>query len=129
MFSISQIQEAHSRVKAGSDFPKYIQDLIKLGVTKYDTYVADGHGIYFGTDNYEIKSEAKYQMLIVADESDGEKFRQYLKIHQQGETDYMTFCSHSAECGIEKWTVNMVEMTCIYFDKQGTQILAETIPG
>ncbi|MEO8771990.1 MAG: DUF1398 family protein [Ferruginibacter sp.] len=129
MFTISQIKEAHSKVKSGSDFPNYIQDLIKLGLTKYDTYVSDGHGEYFGTDNYEIKSEAKYPMLIVAEESDTEKFKRYLKIHQQGQTDYMTFCNHSAECGIEKWTVNTVEMTCIYFDKQGTKILTETIPG
>lgn len=129
MFTNSQIKEAHSKVKSGSDFPNYIQDLIKLGVRKYDIFVSDGHGEYFGTDIYETKSEAKYALLTVLDESDTEKFKHYLKIHQQGKTDYMTFCKQSAECGIEKWTVNLSDMTCLYYDKQGTKILNETIPG
>jgi len=128
MFTLSQIQEAHSEVKNGSDFPKYIQDLIKLGVLNYDTYVFDGHTNYFGIDNHEIRSEAKYPILSIADLSDTKRFKHNLKIHQQGQTDYMTFCNHSAECGIEKWTVNTVEMTCVYYDKKGNKILIETIP-
>ncbi len=129
MFTISQIKEAHSKVKSGSDFPKYIQELIKLGVLTYDTYVYDGHGEYFGTNNFETKSEAKYNLLTVADKGDTEKFKQYLKIHQQGQTDYMTFCNHSAECGVQKWTVSTIEMTCTYYDKQGKEMLSEAIPG
>lgn len=129
MFTISQIKDAHSNVKSGSDFPKYIQELIKLGVKKYDIYVCDGHGEYFGTNNFETKSEAKYTLLTVAETSDTGKFKQYLKIHQEGQTDYMTFCNHSAECGVQKWTVNTTEMTCTYYDQQGKEMLMETIPG
>ena len=129
MFTISQIKDAHSNVKSGSDFPKYIQELIKLGVKKYDIYVYDGHGEYFGTNNFETKSEAKYTLLTVAETSDTGKFKQYLKIHQEGQTDYMTFCNHSAECGVQKWTVNTTEMTCTYYDQQGKEMLMETIPG
>lgn len=29
MFTITQIENAHSKVKSGADFPKYIQDLKK----------------------------------------------------------------------------------------------------
>ncbi len=38
MFTIAQIKEAHDKVKSGADFPKYIQDLINLGVIGYDTF-------------------------------------------------------------------------------------------
>ena len=34
IFELKEINEAHSKVESGADFPKYIQDLIKLGVTK-----------------------------------------------------------------------------------------------
>lgn len=128
MFTLSQIKEAHAKVKSGADFPKYIQDLIKLGVAKYDTYVGDGHAEYFGTDQHHEQSEAKYPVLPIAAKSDGDKFKLYLKIHQQGQTDYLSFCNHAAQCGVEKWTVDMAAMTCIYFDQQGKIVLSESIP-
>jgi uncharacterized protein YbcV (DUF1398 family) len=128
MFQLKDIKDAHSKVKTGADFPVYIQDLIKLGVIKYDTFVNDGHAIFFGADDYQIQSEPKYSVLIVADKSDEESFKNNLKIHQQGQTDYLTFCKHSAEAGIEKWTVEMKSMTCTYYDKSNHKMLEEKIP-
>jgi len=128
MLTIEQIKAAHSKVKSGADFPRYVRDLIELGVSSYDTYVSDGHAEYFGKDEQTLRSDAKYALLEVAPASDGEKFRHYLKIHQQGETDYPTFCRHSAETGVEKWTVDTNKMTCTYYDKAGTELLVERIP-
>ena len=51
-----------------------------------------------------------------------------LKEHQQGKTDYFTFCKSCAETGIEKWVVSLIDMTCIYYDKIGNKILVEQIP-
>ena len=128
MFQLSEIKEAHSKVRSGADFPKYIQDLIKLGVVKYDTFVADGHTLFTGENNYQVQSEPKYAALDIAKVGNAEKFKHYLKIHQQGQTDYPAFCAHSAETGVEKWTVNMDQMTCTYYDKSGIQMLEEKIP-
>ncbi|MBI3517949.1 MAG: DUF1398 domain-containing protein [Bacteroidetes bacterium] len=128
MFTIDQIKTAHSKVKSGADFPKYVQDLIALGVERYDTFVSDGHAEYVGKDNYTAKSDAKYQPLLISEKSEADTFKHNLKIHQQGQTDYMTFCKHSAEAGVEKWTVNTTDMTCIYYDKAGNIVLLETIP-
>lgn len=129
MFQLEDIKKAHSKVKNGADFPAYIQDLVKLGVTKYDTYVHDGHAVFFGNSNYQIQSEPKYSTLTIADKSDLESFKSNLKIHQQGLTDYPTFCRHSAEAGVEKWTVKMENMTCTYFDKANFTMVEEKIPG
>lgn len=129
MFIIDQIKEAHSKVKSGADYPNYVQALIKLGVTSYGTYVSDGHAEYFGKNNYSIQSGAKYPAIQVAEKSAIEKFKQYLKIHQQGETDFPTFCKHSAETGVEKWVVDTDEMTCTYYDKTGNKMLEEAIPA
>lgn len=129
MFTIEQIKNAHSKVKSGADFPKYIQDLINLGVMSYHTYVMDGHAEYFGKDNYHIKSDAKYFVLNVSEKSSIETFVNRLKAHQNGQTDYMTFCNDSAETGVEKWVVDTQKMTCTYYDLAGNAMLEEKIPG
>ena len=98
MFTLSQITAAHSKVKQGADFPNYIQDLIKIGVAKYAVYVADGHGEYFGKANFELQSPAKYAALAVANEYNLTNFKQYLKLHQQDETDYMTCLLYTSRC-------------------------------
>lgn len=126
MFTVEQIKAAHSKVKSGADFPAYIQDLKKLGVIYYETFVADGHTNYYGANNYKTTSPAKYPDLAIAESSNEEQFKSDLKVHQEGKTNYPTFCSDSAKSGIEKWAVSMDEMTCTYFDKSGTKILVET---
>lgn len=128
MFQLKEIKEAHSKVKSGADFPNYVQELINLGVKKYDTYVCDGHTLFFGDGNYQILSEPRYSKLNVANISDKERFRHYLKSHQRGQTDYPAFCNHSAETGVEKWTVDMSQMTCTYYDKANNKMLEEQIP-
>ena len=128
MFTIDQINQAHAKVKSGADFPNYIQDLIKLGVTGFETYVADGHTVYFGKDEVRIQSEATYTALKLADESDKDQFQEDLKDHQQGKTSYQTFCLDCAWSGVEKWVVDMAKMTCVYFDKSGNEMLSEAIP-
>lgn len=128
MFTIEQIKTAHSKVKSGADFPRYVQDLIQLGVVHYDNYVADGHIEYSGTGNYRIMSDGRYAPMTIPAAGNTEQFSTYLKAHQQGATDYPTFCRHSAETGVEKWTVDMAAMKCTYYDKAGNVMLEEKIP-
>jgi uncharacterized protein YbcV (DUF1398 family) len=128
MFTIEQIQAAHAKVKSGADFPNYIKELITLGVTGYETYVADGHTDYYGNDGYKKTSPSKYGMLPIAGQSNAERFKKELKEHQQGKTDYPNFCKMSADTGVEKWVLDMGKMTCTYFDKSGNEILVETVP-
>jgi uncharacterized protein YbcV (DUF1398 family) len=129
MFTINQVKEAHSKVKSGADFPNYVQDIIKLGVNSYETFVTDGHTRYQGNNHFSIQTDAKYPVLHIADQSDKLQFQQDLKAHQQGKTDYSTFCADCAKSGIEKWTVDMSAMTCTYYDKAGNEILVEIIPA
>jgi uncharacterized protein YbcV (DUF1398 family) len=128
MFSIDQIKEAHARVKSGADFPAYIQDLIQLGVTQYTTYVNDGHTEFSGNNDYQVVSPAKYETIEVAAISDVNDFKQHLKDHQQGQTNYITFCQQAAATGVEKWIVIMQKMTCTYYNKAGEPLLQEEIP-
>ena len=129
MFIIEQIQQAHSKVKSGADFPAYIRDLVQLGVVHYETFVKDGHTDYKGSNGYGTSSPIEYPQLNVAAQPDPETFKADLKAHQQGKTDYMTFCNDCAKSGIEKWVVDLAAMTCTYFDRQGREVLTENIPG
>jgi uncharacterized protein YbcV (DUF1398 family) len=129
MFTIAQIKEAHSKVKSGADFPIYIQDLIELGVKGYDIFVSDGHEEYFGADNYRVAAPQNYESITVAPLANKERFFEFLVMHQDGQTDYLTFCNHAAQCGIAKWSVNIIEMTCTYFDQSNAAILIEKIPS
>ena len=128
MFTIQQIKDAHSKVKSGADFPKYMQDIIALGVTSFETFVFDNHTNYFGKDNCKVASEGFSPTLSIADESDVEQFKLDLKAHQQGKTDYKTFLNDCAKSGVEKWIVVMDKMTCSYYDKNGNEVVVERIP-
>jgi len=128
MFTIAQISEAHSKVKSGADFPAYIKDLKQLGVTFYETFVFDGHTDFYGKENEKISSGSKYEDLAIAENSNGEQFELDLKSHQKGQTDYPTFCQDCAKSGVEKWAVDIDKHTCAYYDKEGKELLIESIP-
>lgn len=128
MFTIEQIQKAHAKVESGADFPKYIQEIKTLGVLAFETWVRDGHMDFLGTDNFQISSKPMYGNLSITDAVAKERFEHNLKAHQQGKTDFFTFCKDCAETGIEKWIARLDKMTCTYFDKAGNTIWAEQIP-
>lgn len=128
MFTLEQIKAAHSKVRSGADFPAYIRDIKKLGVTFYETFVTDGHTDYYGANDHKTTSEAGYKALTIAGTTGTKQFKEELKAHQQGKTDYITFIEMCAGAGIEKWAVCMEKMTCTYYDKAGIEILTEQIP-
>lgn len=128
MFSLDEIKLAHAKVKTGADFPNYIKDLSRLGVIAYETFVSDGHTVFFGENGFSVLSAAKYPALTISDSDNTAKFSIQLKAHQQGKTDYPTFCRDCAENGIEKWQVQMSAMTCTYYGKNAKELLKEHIP-
>lgn len=128
MFTLRQIEDAHSKVKSGADFPQYIRDLIAMGVSRYSIYVNDGHAEYVGNDGHTVLSEAEYEKLHIISDTDIIKFKEYLRAHQQGNTNYFNFCENSAEAGIYKWEIDTANKTCIYYDSFGNFVLEEKIP-
>jgi uncharacterized protein YbcV (DUF1398 family) len=129
MFTIDQIAAVHAKVKSGADFPAYVQDLIRLGVVCYDTYVSDGHTLYQGGDALTLSGPAKYPPLKIGTMADAHTFKKKLKEHQEGKSDYLSFCSQTAACGVNKWAVRMDTMTCTYYDRLENELLIEQIPG
>jgi uncharacterized protein YbcV (DUF1398 family) len=127
MFTIEQIREAFEKVKSGADFPQFVHDLKAIGVIQYDNFVSDGRAIYYGIKDFAVEGKPKYQRMEIKDIGSAEKLKHAISIHQQGQTDYLTFCKQAAEAGVEKWTTHMIEMTVTYLDKKGSQLTVEAI--
>lgn len=128
MFTIDKIKAEHRKVKSGTDFPKYIQAIKKMGVSRYTVNVADGNTEYFDQHGHSVSTGAEYDMLTIAENPDPEHFKLRLQLHQQGGTDYRSFCKDCARNGIKGWNVNLNTMTCTYLDKTGNDVLTEQIP-
>lgn len=128
MFTVKQIEEAHHKVKSGADFPQYIKEIKNFGVEKFETFVTDSHTNYFGKNDFKTSSEPQYENLYISDNYNSTEFESQLKKHQKGETDYFTFCKDCAENGVEKWVMNLIDLTCSYYDKSGRIVLVEKIP-
>lgn len=129
MFTIEEIKTAHGKMKSGADFPAYIQEIKKMGVVFYETFVTDGYTNYFDAGQNSQSTEEKYATLKISEIVDIEGFKMNLKAHQQGKTNYPTFCNDCAKSGIEKWVVDLDKMTCTYFTTSGKAVLTEQIPG
>lgn len=127
-FSIEEIQLAEQKVKTGADFPQFIAALKAMGVERNDVYVINGMAIYFGKDDHTAESAPAYETLLIAEKSSTEDLKEALRIHQHGETDYMTFCKQAAEAGVEKWVTDLNEMTVTYLDAAGNELVVERIP-
>ena len=128
MFTEKQLKDAHKKVKTGADFPYYIQEIKALGLVCYEYFVRDGHTIYYGENQHQVNSEPIYQGLDIAATSSITQLQNAIAIHQQGETDFMTFCTDLAKAGVEKWVVDTQNMCCTYFDTNGNAMVSEPIP-
>jgi len=119
MFTVAQKEQALQKVKSGADFPKYIQEIKAMGVLSFETWVKDSHTAYEGAKGYRAFSEPQYERLEITTSTNKDQFITQLKAHQQGQTDYYTFCKDCAATGIEKWIVDLNKMTCTYYNKTG----------
>jgi uncharacterized protein YbcV (DUF1398 family) len=128
MFILAQIKQAHDKVQTATDFENYIQELIELGIKGYDTLVLDGRVVYYGDTNHEVSTDKEYDELFIVPTVNKERFIEYLVHHESGQSDYYTFCQQAAQCGIAKWRIDIIEMTCTYLTTQDDPIVIEKIP-
>lgn len=129
MFTLAQIEAAHSDVESGKNFPAFAKTIKELGVQTFETYVEDGSTTYKGTDETQVTSAQQYAPLLIYGIVNPEKFVADLRNHQQGNTDFFQFCKDCADSGVFKWIVDLDAKTCTYYDCEGKSIFEEKIPG
>lgn len=128
MFTLQQMKAAHAKVKSGADFPAYVQEIKGLGLLHYDFQVKDGQTEYHGADGFQINSNPIYPEKVISVQASPATVQQIIAEHQQGKTDFLTFCQQVANAGVEKWVVHTQTMMCTYFDPSGNSMVAEPIP-
>ncbi|WP_113652784.1 DUF1398 domain-containing protein [Pedobacter namyangjuensis] len=129
MFTIEQIQSAEQKVETGADFPQLAKDLKDLGVQRFDVFVMNGMTVYYGANDNTAEGEAVYETLMIDEQSSVDDLKEALKVHQQGASDYQTFCKQAAMAGVEKWIVDLQKMTVTYLDTAGAEMVVEDIPA
>lgn len=127
MFTLQQLKAAHGKVKSGADFPRYVQEIKELGLLTYEFTVQDGSIVYYGAGQYQVKAGAIYEPLSINPGASAEALQYAITIHQQGQTDFLTFCRQAAEAGVNKWVVDTQELVCSYKDQAGNLVVAEPI--
>lgn len=129
MFTLAQIESAHSDVESGKNFPAFAKTIKELGVQTFETFVEDGSSIYKGNDGYEVSGVQQYAPILIYGIVNPEKFLADLRNHQQGNTDFFQFCKDCADSGIFKWIVDLNAKTCTYYGCEGNNIFEEKIPS
>jgi uncharacterized protein YbcV (DUF1398 family) len=127
MFTLEQINEIHNQLGNAETLAQYVKALNALEIETYDSYIEDGHSEYFGKSGHTVISPPTHEVLTIADISDKEQFLKCLDLHNQGKTSYLEMSRGLADSGVEKWTVDTMNMTMTFYDTLGNEVFAETI--
>lgn len=128
MFTIEEIQKSEAKIKSGADFPNFIQEIKAMGVVRNDIFVINGMSVYYGNDDHTVQGPPAYEDLLIEETSSIAELKEALKVHQNGATDYQTFCRQVAAAGVEKWITDLKAMTVTYLDAAGNEMVVEHIP-
>jgi uncharacterized protein YbcV (DUF1398 family) len=127
MFTLNQINSIHKNLGKQSTLVEYLKALSKIGVVSQDTFVSDGHSLYFAKDGTSIISLAVHQELLISKVSNKQEMLKFLESHNQDKIDYLEMSKGLAESGIKKWTFDTNKMTITYYALYGREVLVEKI--
>ncbi|HEI1464403.1 TPA: DUF1398 family protein [Staphylococcus aureus] len=126
-FKLSAIQQAHQQF-TGVDFPKLFKAFKDMGMTYNIVNIQDGTATYVHQSEDDIVTSSVKSNHPVAPSSNQSIVQDVLTRHQQGQTDFETFCDEMAQAAIYKWHIDIQAGTCTYIDLQEQAIISELIP-
>lgn len=127
MPTLEQVQKIHNELGHANTLGSYLQALRSIGVTKYASYVSDGHSEYYCFNGETLVSDAVHESFIVSDEVDKKSFLTTLDLSKKGKIGYVEMSKRLADSGIERWVFNTKELTISYLDKAGTVLQKESV--
>ena len=127
-FTEKEIRAAYAKTRTGADFPRLIKDLKAIGIVSYDHMLETGSNIFYNKDGQAVFLSNMGPSVPVNLHPNLELLKKYISEHQSGLTNYPTLCGQAGEAGVEKWTSDLIAMTCTYFDKSGRKMHVEAIP-
>lgn len=126
-FTLKAIQDAHNKY-TGPDFPKLFKAFKDMGMTTNIVNIQQGASTYINTEKQTITTNSVKATHTVATTSHSSNVKDILKRHQNGDTDFPTFCEEMAQAGIYKWNIDIHAGTCSYIDLNDQTIVSEQIP-
>ncbi|HDJ7819710.1 TPA: DUF1398 family protein [Staphylococcus aureus] len=126
-FTLSAIQQAHQQF-TGVDFPKLFKSFKDMGMTYNIVNIQDGTATYVHQSEDDIVTSSVKSNHPVAPRSNQSIVQEVLTRHQEGQTDFETFCDEMAQAGIYKWHIDIQVSTCTYIDLKEQAIISELIP-
>lgn len=127
MFTLQQIDDIHERLGKKTTLAEYLRALNAIGVVKYDSFITDGHSEFLGKDNQKVISSPVHKKLTIANISNREELLTHLSLHERGETDYLEMSQGLSDSGIEKWSFDTNKMTITYYNREGGELLVESV--
>ncbi|PTS91448.1 hypothetical protein DBR11_29005 [Pedobacter sp. HMWF019] len=76
----------------------------------------------------QISGDPIYGEKTISAQASPAAVKQIIAEHQQGKSDFLTFCTLVANAGVEKWVVDTRVMLYTYYDLSGNSMVAEPIP-
>lgn len=123
-----EIERAVEAESNAGEFAQVMQGLKRLGVQRYDYFVAEG--VYHF---YDEKSFVVLKMngvpKDVSEESDIEALKSAVKEAQARGITFETFCELAGKAGVPFWTSNLVTKEVTYLDNQHHVLLLEPTLG
>jgi uncharacterized protein YbcV (DUF1398 family) len=127
VFSLAEIDGIHERLGSASTLGAYLGALREVGASRSDSYLADGHTVYYGDGGHQVSTEPAHEVFPVAAVGDREVVVEQLRLHEQGMSSYVEMSRALAAAGVEKWTFDTHELTITYYDAAGLALLSEAV--
>jgi len=127
MFNLQQINDIHDKFGKSETLGLYLKELRLIGVNLQESYLSDGHSVYYGNNGEKLESPSIHKTYIISDNSDKNSFMRTLKLAEEGKLNYFDMSEQFAHSGVEKWVFDTDQMTITYYDKIGDTLLREDI--
>ncbi|MFD1900203.1 DUF1398 family protein [Enterococcus termitis] len=124
---LKEIEEIVNSEKNAGEFAELIRAFKKLGIEKYDYFVADGFYRYYDEDSV-IDSQMNGRPQVVAAKASLTAIKHAVLKAQSGKITFEEFTELAGASGVLYWSADLVEMKVEYIDQSGNILLSEPIP-
>ena len=124
---MDQIDDLHARFGRADSLADYFRGLAGLVITRFDSFLTDGHSEFLGADGQRVVSPPHHEVLAIEEVSDRTALLDHLQRHLEGETSYVEMSKGLAASGVEKWVADTTALTMTYFDRDGVALLVERV--
>lgn len=127
MFTQEMIFHLRSKVHTYFDLPRLVQQLKRIGITSYETFVTDFTTCYKGNTANEVVVPGTSSYTI-SNDTDTHILRDALFAYKQNLISGKDFYDSLARAGVHSFVVDTVNLYIEYYDKKHELLVHTTLP-